>query len=188
MRRCISRGVRYPDPRSRCGRNKVATGVRRATAKTRAEGALMQTCRLRAARGRGTAAYPLHPRSLRRRGLHMPRQTRRPRVPLPRLSGREQRVRRASRRAVAAAACCAHGRSAFATPGVSAVSPAHSRPAFAAPRMSAASCAHGCPASVSSLAIRATASASVLLPPGARVLHSHDRMQYLPVMRDAARR
>jgi hypothetical protein len=51
----------------------------------------MQTCRLRAARGRGTAAYPLHPRSLRRRALHESTQTRRHRVPASaRLSGRTE--------------------------------------------------------------------------------------------------
>ena len=51
----------------------------------------MQTCRLRAARGRGAAAYPLHPRSLRQRALHVSTQTRRHRVPdTARLSGRAE--------------------------------------------------------------------------------------------------
>jgi hypothetical protein len=51
----------------------------------------MQTCRLRAAGGRGPAADPLHPRSLRRRALHGSTQTRRHRVPdTARLSGRAE--------------------------------------------------------------------------------------------------
>jgi hypothetical protein len=63
---------------------------------TKAEGALMQTCRLRAARGRGTAAYPLHPRSC-APGLHRSLQTRRPGTDRARLSGRARPLQRASR-------------------------------------------------------------------------------------------
>jgi hypothetical protein len=56
----------------------------------------MQTCRLRAARGRGTAAYPLHPRSC-APGLHRLLQTRRPGTDRARLSGRARSLQRASR-------------------------------------------------------------------------------------------
>jgi hypothetical protein len=56
----------------------------------------MQTCRLRAARGRGTAAYPLHPRSC-APGLHRSSQTRRPGNDRARLSGRARSLQRASR-------------------------------------------------------------------------------------------
>lgn len=55
----------------------------------------MQTCRLRAARGRGTAAYPLHPRSC-APGLHR-WQTRRPGTDRARLYGRAPSVRSAPR-------------------------------------------------------------------------------------------
>jgi hypothetical protein len=56
----------------------------------------MQTCRLRAARGRGTAAYPQHPRSC-APGLHRLLQTRRPGTDRARLSGRARPLQRASR-------------------------------------------------------------------------------------------
>jgi len=85
-----------PDATSSTGPTDPAAVASPTMSKTRAEGALMQTCRLRAARGRGAAAYPLHPRS-RAPGSHRLLQTRRPGADRARLSGRARSPQRAPR-------------------------------------------------------------------------------------------